>query len=62
MNQQLKEKQIQKKKVQEEKEDGLEVLARGITLYKLIGLDFEQIQGISLLLVMSHILYYLNHC
>ncbi len=49
MNQQLKEKRAEKEKAQGAKEEGLEVLARGVTLYKLIGLEFERIRGKPLL-------------
>ncbi len=45
MNQQLKEKRAEKEKAHEAKEEGLEVLLRGVALYKLIGLDFERVQG-----------------
>ncbi len=50
MNQQLKEKRAEKEKAQEAKEEGLEVLVRGVALYKLIGLHFERVQGKPLLL------------
>ncbi len=45
MNHQLKEKQGEKEKARDAKEEGLQVLARGADLYKLIGLDFERVQG-----------------
>ncbi len=57
MNQQLKEKRAEKEKAQDAKEEGLEVLARGVALYKLIGLDFERVQGtpppLTILLIIS---------